>query len=99
MAKEDKKVSRKRFDEIMGVAKRHHLAKLLKDNEDDEDFEVSDLRYAMEECGPAFIKLGQLLGRVRSCIYQIRSAIGFFGFLISAILGIYIIIKFIRTEK
>ena len=27
------------------------------------------------------------------------SAIGFFGFLISAILGIYIIIKFIRTEK
>ena len=54
MAKEDKKVSRKRFDEIMGVAKR-------KDNEDDEDFEVSDLRYAMEECGPAFIKLGQLL--------------------------------------
>ena len=72
MAKEDKKVSRKRFDEIMGVAKRHHLAKLLKGNEDDEDFEVSDLRYAME---------------------------GFFGFLISAILGIYIIIKFIRTEK
>ena len=34
---------------------------LIKDNEDDEDFEVSDLRYAMEECGPAFIKLGQLL--------------------------------------
>ena len=61
MAKEDKKVSRQRFDEIMGVAKRHHLAKLLKDNEDDDDFEVSDLRYAMEECGPAFIKLGQLL--------------------------------------
>ena len=27
------------------------------------------------------------------------SAIGFFGFLISAVLGIYIIIKFIRTEK
>ncbi len=27
------------------------------------------------------------------------SAIGFFGFLISAILGIYIIIKFIRTEN
>lgn len=61
MAKQDKKVARQRFDEIMGVAKRHHLAKLLKDNEDDEDFEVSDLRYAMEECGPAFIKLGQLL--------------------------------------
>ena len=27
------------------------------------------------------------------------SAIGFFGFLISAVLGVYIIIKFIRTEK
>ena len=61
MVKQDKKVARKRFDEIMGVAKRHHLAKLLKDNEDDEDFEISDLRYAMEELGPAFIKLGQLL--------------------------------------
>ena len=59
--KEEKKVARKRFDEIMGVAKRHHLAKLLKDNQEDEDFEVSDLRYAMEELGPAFIKLGQLL--------------------------------------
>ena len=61
MAKEDKKASRKRFDEIMGVAKNHHLANLLKDNKEDEDFEVSDLRYAMEELGPAFIKLGQLL--------------------------------------
>ena len=61
MAKEEKKVARKRFDEIIGVAKRHHLAKLLTKNEDDEDFEVSDLRYAMEELGPAFIKLGQLL--------------------------------------
>ena len=61
MANDDKKVARQRFDEIMGVAKRHHLAKLLKNNEKDEDFEVSDLRYAMEELGPAFIKLGQLL--------------------------------------
>ena len=60
MANEEKKAARQRFDEIMGVAKRHHLAKLLK-NEHDEDFEVSDLRYAMEELGPAFIKLGQLL--------------------------------------
>ena len=60
MANEEKKAARKRFDEIMGVAKRHHLANLLK-NEPDENFEVSDLRYAMEELGPAFIKLGQLL--------------------------------------
>ncbi|WP_406536383.1 ABC1 kinase family protein [Methanobrevibacter sp.] len=61
MAKEDKKVARQRFDEIMGVAKKHHLASLLKENKDDENFEISDLRYAMEELGPAFIKLGQLL--------------------------------------
>ena len=61
MAKEDKKIARQRFDEIMGVAKKHHLAKLLKNDGEDEDFEVSDLRYAMEELGPAFIKLGQLL--------------------------------------
>ena len=60
MSKEEKKAARKRFDEIMGVAKRHHLANLLK-NEPDENFEVSDLRYALEELGPAFIKLGQLL--------------------------------------
>ena len=60
MGKEEKKVARKRFDEIMGVAKNHHLANLLK-NEPDENFEVSDLRYALEELGPAFIKLGQLL--------------------------------------
>ena len=61
MAREEKKAARQRFDEIIGVAKRHHLAKLLTKNEGDEDFEVSDLRYAMEELGPAFIKLGQLL--------------------------------------
>jgi ubiquinone biosynthesis protein len=60
MGKEEKKVARKRFDEIMGVAKNHHLANLLK-NEHDENFQVSDLRYALEELGPAFIKLGQLL--------------------------------------
>ncbi len=54
MVKHDKKVARQRFYEIMGVAKRHLLAKLLKDNGDD-DFEISDLRYAMEEFGPAFI--------------------------------------------
>ena len=41
MGKEEKKVARKRFDEIMGVAKNHHLANLLK-NEPDENFEVSD---------------------------------------------------------
>ena len=48
MSKEEKKIARKRFDEIMGVAKKHHLAKLLKNNESDDDFEVADLRYAMD---------------------------------------------------
>jgi ubiquinone biosynthesis protein len=60
-SKEEKRIARNRFNEIMRVAKKHHLAKLLKDNEDDENFQVSDLRYALEELGPAFIKLGQLL--------------------------------------
>ena len=60
-SKEEKKVTRKRFDEIIGVAKNHHLAKLLSKKGHDENFQVSDLRYAMEELGPAFIKLGQLL--------------------------------------
>ncbi len=59
--KEEKKTSRNRFNEILGVASRHHLAKLLLKKGSDENFEVSDLRYAMEELGPAFIKLGQLL--------------------------------------
>ena len=61
MGKEEKKIARQRFDEIIGVAKRHHLGNLLSNKSEDEDFEVSDLRYAMEELGPAFIKLGQLL--------------------------------------
>ena len=60
LANNEKKSARQRFNEIMVVAGRHHLAKLLR-NEVDENFEVSDLRYALEELGPAFIKLGQLL--------------------------------------
>ena len=56
----EKKAAGKRLNEIMVVAGRHHLAKVLR-AEVDEDFEVSDLRYALEELGPAFIKLGQLL--------------------------------------
>ena len=60
MESDVKKSAGKRFNEIVAVAGRHHLSKLLK-SEHDENFEVSDLRYMMEELGPTFIKLGQLL--------------------------------------
>jgi ubiquinone biosynthesis protein len=59
----------KRLNEIVNVAKEHKLISLLtssskrkKSSEEmDEDLDYSGLRLAMEELGPAFIKLGQLL--------------------------------------
>ena len=63
MAKIDK-TSRKSFNEIVVVAKNHNLGKLLTATSSDnpaEEINASDLRYALEELGPAFIKLGQLL--------------------------------------
>ena len=63
MAKIDK-TSRNRFNEIIVVAKNHNLGKLLKATSSDDpadEIDASDLRYALEELGPAFIKLGQLL--------------------------------------
>ena len=63
MAKMDK-TSRNRFNEIIVVAKNHNLGKLLKATSSDDpadEIDASDLRYALEELGPAFIKLGQLL--------------------------------------
>lgn len=68
--KEDNKINaNKRLDEILDVAKKHKVISVLtssskrKKNEDgsDEDIDLSGLREAMEELGPAFIKLGQLL--------------------------------------
>ena len=60
--------TRKRFNEILKIAKEHNLGKLLrssskrkKTGEYDEDIDISALRLAMEDLGPAFIKLGQLL--------------------------------------
>lgn len=60
--------TRKRFNEILKVAKEHNLGKLLrsstkrkKTGEYDDDIDISALRLAMEDLGPAFIKLGQLL--------------------------------------
>ena len=59
----------KRLDEILDVAKKHKVISVLtasskrKKTEDgsDEEVDLSGLREAMEELGPAFIKLGQLL--------------------------------------
>lgn len=59
----------KRLDEILDVAKKHKVISVLtasskrKKSEDgvDEELDLSGLREAMEELGPAFIKLGQLL--------------------------------------
>ncbi|RAP46725.1 MAG: ABC transporter [Methanosphaera sp. rholeuAM6] len=58
--------SRERFNEIVKVAKKHNLGKLLRskrknDESFDEDLDSDSLRLAMEELGPAFIKLGQIL--------------------------------------
>ena len=59
----------KRLDEILDVAKKHKVISVLtasskrkkKDDGSDEEVDLSGLREAMEELGPAFIKLGQLL--------------------------------------
>lgn len=59
----------KRLDEILDIAKKHKVISVLtasskrKKTEDgsDEEIDLSGLREAMEELGPAFIKLGQLL--------------------------------------
>ena len=58
----------KRLNEIVKVARKYKLGKLLissskrkSPDEFDESLDISNLRLAMEELGPAFIKLGQLL--------------------------------------
>jgi len=60
--------SRERFKEIYAVIKKYNLGHLLRDSSKrrndgsyDEDIDVSSLRLAMEELGPAFVKLGQIL--------------------------------------
>ena len=59
----------KRLDEILDVAKKHKVISVLTasskrkktDDGSDEELDLSGLREAMEELGPAFVKLGQLL--------------------------------------
>ena len=60
--------NKKRLNEIVKVARKYKLGKLLissskrkSSDEFDESLDVSNLRLAFEELGPAFIKLGQLL--------------------------------------
>lgn len=70
-SKDDKGINaNKRLNEIINVAKEHKVISLItssskrkKNSEDgtDEELDLSGLRLAMEELGPAFIKLGQLL--------------------------------------
>ena len=68
--KDDNEINaNKRLSDILDVAKKHKVISLLtssskrKKTEDGEDEEIdfTGLREAMEELGPAFIKLGQLL--------------------------------------
>lgn len=66
---ENIKRTRKRLDEIIKVAKKYELVSLItssskrKKTEDgiDEEIDLSNIRLAFEELGPAFVKLGQLL--------------------------------------
>ena len=60
--------TKERFNEIYKVAKKHNLGKLFltsskrtKNGKYDEELDSSALRLTMEELGPAFIKLGQIL--------------------------------------
>lgn len=60
--------TKNRFNEIVSVAKKYHLGKLLissskrrKGESYDEDLDFSNLRLCFEELGPAFVKLGQIL--------------------------------------
>lgn len=64
------KKSQKRLDEIVKIAKKYDLGKLLvssrkrkvnSQGEFDENIAASNLRKAFEELGPAYVKLGQML--------------------------------------
>lgn len=69
MASNDKTDNKKRRKEIYAVARKYHLGKLLKASrkrdedvfDESNDLDVSNLRLAFEELGPAFVKLGQIL--------------------------------------
>ena len=69
-SREDRKESRQRIKEITAVAKKYNVASLISESrkpkdpaqgEYDEDLDASGLRKALEELGPAYVKLGQIL--------------------------------------
>ena len=69
-SKEERQKNKERRKEIIAIARKYHLLKLLrpskKQNEDspdegEDDINVSNLRLAFEELGPTFVKLGQIL--------------------------------------
>ena len=69
-SREERKESRQRIKEIYGVAKKYNVSELISESrnpkdpsqgEYDEELDASGIRLALEELGPAYVKLGQLL--------------------------------------
>ena len=69
-SREERKESRQRIKEIYSVAKKYNVSELISESrkpkdpaqgEYDEGLDASGLRKALEELGPAYVKLGQLL--------------------------------------
>ena len=69
-SRDERKESRQRIKEIYSVAKKYNVSELISESrkpkdpaqgEFDEELDASGLRKALEELGPAYVKLGQLL--------------------------------------
>ncbi|MBO7444001.1 MAG: AarF/ABC1/UbiB kinase family protein, partial [Methanobrevibacter sp.] len=69
-SRDERKESRQRMKEIYSVAKKYNVSELISESrkpkdpaqgEFDEELDASGLRKALEELGPAYVKLGQLL--------------------------------------
>ncbi|MBO7443737.1 MAG: AarF/ABC1/UbiB kinase family protein [Methanobrevibacter sp.] len=69
-SREERKENRQRIKEIYDVAKKYNVSELISESrnptnpsqgEYDEELDASGIRLALEELGPAYVKLGQLL--------------------------------------
>ena len=69
-SREERKESRQRIKEIYEVAKKYNVSELISESrkpkdpsqgEYDDELDASGIRLALEELGPAYVKLGQLL--------------------------------------
>ena len=69
-SREERKESRQRIKEIYEVAKKYNVSELISESRKpkdpsqwkyDDELDASGLRKALEELGPAYVKLGQLL--------------------------------------